>query len=483
MKFLLLVVIFLEGYAVLATELLAMRLVLPWVGTGTDVIAIIIAAVLLPLAFGYHYGGMYRRRLRERGLGHHSVRKKLLSNVMRSTLILCIGLSYVLLEIFFSGLYFLGIRQRLMQLTVYCSIFLVYPVFLLGQTIPLIGHYYSRQVLSEMTGRMLFFSTLGSFMGSVFTTVVLMAVIGVHYTSVFIIGVMCVLIFLLARKKQIGHLLTAVGVFILMLYMNSGEQMRSLNIVSNNGYSTVQVRPMIKDPEARLMMLNNNLSSSYKEGEGSAYPYGQYIERFFLDPIAEADPPKRVLVLGAAGFTLGVYDNHNEYIYVDIDPDLQKVAEEHFLKKELEPNKKFVARDARVYVREAAREGRQYDLIILDTFKAGFSMPEHLLTREYFLDVKASMAPGGVMVMNSVAGSQFADKYTRRMDNTLRSVFPHLTRVVMSASEIGWNAWENSRGWRGAYWTNVLYIYNNNPEADADMTIYTDDKNTYFLDK
>lgn len=54
---LLFLVILIEGYVVLATELLAIRTLIPFIGSGTETISIIISAVLLPLAFGYHVGG------------------------------------------------------------------------------------------------------------------------------------------------------------------------------------------------------------------------------------------------------------------------------------------------------------------------------------------------------------------------------------------------------------------------------------------
>jgi len=54
---LLFLTILLEGYVVLASELIAIRTLVPFVGSGTEVIAIVISAVLLPLAVGYHIGG------------------------------------------------------------------------------------------------------------------------------------------------------------------------------------------------------------------------------------------------------------------------------------------------------------------------------------------------------------------------------------------------------------------------------------------
>ena len=42
-----------DGYVVLAVELVAIRQLTPYGGNATDIVAIVIAAVLLPLAFGY----------------------------------------------------------------------------------------------------------------------------------------------------------------------------------------------------------------------------------------------------------------------------------------------------------------------------------------------------------------------------------------------------------------------------------------------
>lgn len=53
-------IIVLEGYVVLSSELLAIRQTIPFAGSGTDTISIIIAAVLMPLAFGYYAAGRFR---------------------------------------------------------------------------------------------------------------------------------------------------------------------------------------------------------------------------------------------------------------------------------------------------------------------------------------------------------------------------------------------------------------------------------------
>ena len=154
-------IIFLEGYVVLSTELLAIRQLVPFIGNGTETVAIIIAAVLLPLAFGYHKAGNYRRNLKlPRSL---SIREKLLNNVIISAVILTLGLSYPLLEIYFQYFSTMGISSRIVQTAAYSMIFIAPPVYLLGQTVPLVSNYFRGKYIANVTGTILTFSTIGSF--------------------------------------------------------------------------------------------------------------------------------------------------------------------------------------------------------------------------------------------------------------------------------------------------------------------------------
>ncbi len=483
MTLLLFVVIFIEGYVVLASELIAIRLIVPWVGSGTEIISIVIAAVLMPLAFGYHFGGQYKKNCKKKGLVTYSIRKKLLSNIKTSVVILSLGLSYIILDVFFIKLYDSGIVNRLAQALIYVSIFIIYPVFLLGQTIPLISNYFSKKSLSEMTGKMLMLSTLGSFFGSIFSTVILMSFIGVHYTVIFVIVLLCILVLLINKRGGYDNILFVIFIAGITFYLNSETQMKNLGIVNNNAYNTVQILKLKDDKDARVMALNRNYSSSYKDEVGSTYIYIRYINKVFIEPLQAPIPPKSILVIGAAGFTIGLNDTYNDYTFIDIDPDLLKVAENDFLKQKLSDNKKFIPIPARGFLSQVEQAGKGFDLIILDTFKAGFSMPEHLLTHEYFKQVKRVLNPNGYIVINAVASTKFSGRFSKRLDNTIRSVFPYVSRSPMKGYDDNYNAWEVGQNDQDYYTTNIIYSYYKGSEIDNDMTIYTDNKNTYFLDK
>jgi len=461
---LLFLIILVEGYVVLACELLAIRELIPFVGSGTDVVSITISAVLLPLAVGYHWGGhAYKKQAL-------SIRKILLKNMLWALAILTLGLSYAFMELFFSLLIKAGISHRLWQTAMYVSLFLVVPVFLLGQTVPLISNYFSRRKLSEITGKMLFFSTTGSFLGSVFSTLVLMTYIGVHYTVIITLTLLAALVLLLSKRPMRKELLFCAASVFILFWLNSPGTMQRSHIVSDNAYNTIRVfdRPQ---QEAKILDINRSNSSKISKDEKYMFPYWKYIENTFIAPISKpGNAPRDMLIIGAGGFTIGVNDTVNRYIYVDIDPDLKRIAEIHFLPDPLTPNKQSVTASARAFVHS---DTKQYDFILLDAFTNIYSIPMECTTREFLLDVKKLLKPDGIVVANVIMDPRFGDAFSVRYDNTFASVFPSYSRQIIGT----YAAWPGKISSN-----NVLYIYFHHGLAD-DNTVYTDDKNTYSLDR
>ena len=197
---------------------------------------------------------------------------------------------------------------------------------------------------------------------------------------------------------------------------------------------------------------------------GHRLAYVEFIERHIL---GELDParPHRILVLGAGGFTIGLEDHVNAYTYVDIDPALRALSEEHFLRRPLGANKVFVAESARAFLRRA---GGTYDVVVLDAFTNRLNLPPDLITREAFAAVRRAVAPGGQAVMNVVASPGFADRFSRSIDATIREAFPFVGRHVLHQTRVGGVA-------------SVLYLAGGHGDEPHD--IYTDDQNRSFLDR
>lgn len=69
---------------------------------------------------------------------------------------------------------------------------------------------------------------------------------------------------------------------------------------------------------------------------------------------------------------------------------------------------RFIARDARQYIRFDAKREASYDLIILDAYTSGSTIPPHLMTREFFAECSEVLRDGGMTLAN-VIGNVVAD--------------------------------------------------------------------------
>ena len=479
---LLFLTILIEGYVVLACELLAMRQLTPFVGSGVEIMAIVISGVLLPLAIGYHYGGTgYSRsfsRSKRHGRERLSIRRLLLRNILAAFLILSLGLSYLFLEHYFGWLAGLGIRHRLWQTALYAACFLVLPVFLLGQTVPLISHYFSRRNLSEITGTMLFFSTAGSFLGSIFSTLVLMSTIGVHNTVIVTLGLLFGLCLLLERPRRAAPTITlAAAGMAFVVYANSDISLRARHIVSDNAYNIIRVVPK-PERDGTLLMINRSPSSLLTRDPDKRFPYLKFIEANFIETMEKTGTPREILIIGAGGFTIGIGDEFNRYTFVDIDPDLKKVAESSFLPDKLPPTKTFVPASARAFL---VQDRHQYDLVIVDVAQQRYSIPMECMTLEFLQGLKAHLKKDGILIVDMLSSPDFRDKFSVRYDRTFSQVFPVHSREIIA--DPLFNPWsKDDRSDLDRLLRNNLYIYFND-ELMQDTAVYTDDKNTYSLDR
>jgi spermidine synthase len=113
--------------------------------------------------------------------------------------------------------------------------------------------------------------------------------------------------------------------------------------------------------------------------------------------------PQRALVIGlGVGILpriLQAYDPTLAVDAVELDPAVVKVAREHF-GFSCSGRCTVHTDDGRVFVRHQRRAGRRYDLIVVDAFDVRY-IPEHLLTREFMLELRAILAPGGVIAANT----------------------------------------------------------------------------------
>ena len=468
-RLLLYFIIFLEGYVVLATELLTIRQLIPFVGNGTETVALIIAAVLMPLAFGYYAGGNFKSY--RKNVKPITVRDRLVSNVLNASIILAIGLSYVFLEFFFTVLNQVGIINRLAQTTIFLALFIVYPVYVLGQTVPLISNYLRHADLSKTTGIILAFSTIGSFFGATLSTLVLMTTVGVHNVVIVNTILLFFVVLILNKRLIVISNFKMAAIVTLSVLMNGGHVMAAFGIVEDNNYNTIAVFEG-SEPNTKILYANRSYAAKFSNNPEERFAYIHYLERNYLNPLfksinVEKRRPKKILVVGAGGFTFGQDDTFNHYTFVDIDASLKEVSETHFQEKKLQDNKRFMAIPVRGLFNQTQEK---YDLIFLDAYTNEVTIPFQLITVEFFEQAKAHLSEEGILIFNVITSPNFNDAFSVKLDNTFRRVFGAINRQVVS----------DFNHWQGEGVANIIYSYYHKPQSKDD---YTDNMNTYYLDR
>jgi spermidine synthase len=154
-----------------------------------------------------------------------------------------------------------------------------------------------------------------------------------------------------------------------------------------------------------------------KSPEHLVFEYTQMmLGALYLNP-----DPHRVLIIGLGGGTLPqVLVKLLPQVQIDaveIDPAVVQVAQRYF-GFQADSHVHVIEQDGRVYVRAMQREGRRYDLIMLDAYDNEY-IPEHMLTREFLGEVRSLLPPGGILAANTFSQSQLYSSESV----TYRSVF------------------------------------------------------------
>ncbi len=141
---------------------------------------------------------------------------------------------------------------------------------------------------------------------------------------------------------------------------------------------------------------------------------------------AGGDPQKadaKIMVVGL-GSGIGIANLAHHFplasiTVVDIDQVVEDMVRDHYpllawlLTQKLpngEPRLRFEVRDARQFIRyDAKREKRPYDMVLLDAYTSGSTIPPHLMTVEFFNECASILSADGIVFAN-VIGSFTGDK-------------------------------------------------------------------------
>ncbi|MFC5301416.1 fused MFS/spermidine synthase [Azospira restricta] len=429
-------IVFIEGFCSLGAEVLALRQLIPHVGSSIVVTAPTIGFFLLALALGYASGGRIAA----------DFSRVVARNFLISAFLAAVGLAGNTVDAIFAHL-----PPPVFAYAVFIGGVLCPLAWLLGQTVPALTNLMRHERAGEKAGFALYWSTLGSFLGSVSLSLVVMQWLGVSAAVVLVALLLFAGVVLLQGMRPRALALVAAGV------AATFAANQRLWVVGETAYASYAVEPvkLAEAVDARAFKVNNSVSSLIDES--SPPLYARYIRRMrqiLLDELAFSG--REVLVLGAGGFTLSHDEPKNRYTYVDIDPAIRELAERHFLKGTA--NGEFVADDARRYVKATER---RFDAVVVDVYTARMSIPAHLVTREFWETSKRALKPDGVMLANLILDGRLATPYARNLLATIESVYGRCGVDVLH---------------RGQAASNVVVACYNGP-APARAAIYRDEHN------
>jgi len=125
--------------------------------------------------------------------------------------------------------------------------------------------------------------------------------------------------------------------------------------------------------------------------------------RAMLGTLSARPASRRILAIGLGGGTLPMALTRvlpdASIDAVELDPAVVRVAQDYFGFRP-SPALRVYTEDGRVFVRRALAAGQRYDMVMLDAFDLDY-VPEHLLTREFFEQLRSLLVDDGVMVANT----------------------------------------------------------------------------------
>ena len=446
------VVAFTASFCTLVIELVAGRVLAPYVGVSLYTWTSIIGVVLAGISGGAYAGGkLADRRPADSTLGWLLLVAGIASILIAPATTLLAGDDGLLTS--------MGIATTLLQRVVLLSFVLFFlPAFFLGMISPVAVKLAVRDVetAGSVVGKIYALSTLGSIAGTFVTGFYLVARFGTRTTlvGVGVVLIASALIFgsLFGRRGRAAAILVlAAGAAYAGLWPGALPPPQQDPLLQpletgqihfeESQYYTISVdRTIREDTGAPMHALHlDHLVHSYADLEDPSHLEYGYL-RTFNDVIAwtaQQRPVFRLLFIGGGGYTLprlvdSLYPSAQVDV-VEIDLAVTRVAR-RFFGLERDAAIRTVNEDARWFAMQGAQAGEPYDVIFIDAFN-DLSVPYHLTTREFTAQLKKLLAPDGALVVNVIDdfnGGRFLASYTR----TLQSVFGERnTGVLMDAPE------------------------------------------------
>jgi spermidine synthase len=463
------VVVFIASFCTLVIELVAGRIMAPYVGVSLYTWTSIIGVVLAGISIGAYLGGLMADRyprsstlgwlLFFSGLGAFSI----------SPLTNAIG----------AAQFQTSLMVRILLIT---AIVFFVPSCLLGMISPVVVKLTLKNLAKtgNVVGKIYAFSTLGSIFGTFATGFFLISWMGTRHIllTMGIILMLSALVFggFLGRKRALAlYFSFLVLVFFVLPLMamygyavvHSGGTSFSFSpihvlkasyayafhppldeetcLFRESDYYTIKVKRSIRGDNGHRLesLVLDHLVHSYTDLKDPLYLEYEYI-RIYGEVVrwqAMRRKSFKALFIGGGGYTfprfLEAKYPDSKIDVVEIDPEITRVAKKYLGISEHSRIRSF-NEDGRWFVVNAKDRG-SYDFIFGDAFN-DLSIPYHLTTKEFALQLRRLLKPDGLILANvidSFKKGAFMPSYIRTLEEVFGKGNVHLILLTWDYEHIG----------------------------------------------
>jgi predicted membrane-bound spermidine synthase len=396
------IVVFIASFCTLVIELVAGRIMAPYVGVSLYTWTSIIGIVLAGISIGAYLGGLLADKYpRPATLGW---------------LLLLSGLGALaispLANLIGAAHFNVPLMLRILILTT--AIFF-FPACILGMISPVVVKLTLNNLdnTGNIIGKIYAFSTLGSIIGTFATGFFLISWMGTRniLMTVSIILIVSAFIFggFMSRKKAtVAFLIILVPtLWVIHGYAFKPRLDKDTYFYKESNYYTIMLKKIksVQSGASVEAMVIDHLTHSYTDLKNPAnleYNYLKIYDEFLLWRHRESDAVQALFV-GGGGYTFPRYMEHKYpkagIDVVEIDPEVSKIAYQ-YLGISKNTRIRTFNEDARWFVMNH-KQVALYDFIYLDAYN-DLSIPYHLTTKEFVAQLKPLLKADGIILANLI---------------------------------------------------------------------------------
>lgn len=432
------IISFIASFCILVIEIVAGRILAPFVGVSLYTWTSIIGVVLAGISIGAYFGGKVADRWPE----------------TRTLAILLIlgGMTTVLIPPVTNWIASINFSTSLMlRIVLVTTIIFLLPSCILGMISPVVVKLAIKNLerVGNVVGKIYAFSTLGSIIGTFAAGFVLISLMGVR-SVILLMGAILVLtgffvaIFYSRRRLNILYFIMPPFLFF-GIYSTVLEVPFSDGLVhyTESNYYTIKVRKTVSsDGQTPLRaLILDNLIHSYVSPNNPLHVEYKY-ERIYEDILKwrfKKNDSFNTLTIGGGGYTfpryMEVYYPNAKIDVVEIDPVVTEVTYK-YLGLPKDTRIRTFNTDGRWYVMHCKE---QYDVIFLDAYN-DLSIPYHLTTKEFAMELKKILTPEGFILTNIIDNfhtGSFLPSYLKTLMEVFEEQNVHLLAIKKDFEKIG----------------------------------------------